>query len=187
MTMADQVAVMNGGRVEQLGAPADLYEHPRSTFVANFLGTSNLIEARITDASGDELRLKTEGDGGTLRLPAARCSAQGARAGDRVLIGVRPEKISLSHADDPAAVPAGRNRLAGTIRDAGYLGVSTQYLIDTPVSSGITVYAQNMERDTRLSPGAEVVLHWQPAHTFAMDSGQDAEAGTAEPAEEAMA
>ena len=62
MTMADTVAVMNGGRVEQQGAPADLYENPRTTFVANFLGTSNLIEAEVDSRSGDDIVLKA-GDG----------------------------------------------------------------------------------------------------------------------------
>ena len=187
MTMADQVAVMNAGRVEQLGAPAELYENPQSTFVANFLGTSNLVEARITDVTGDELQLKAEGVDGTLRLPAARCAPADVSTGDRVLIGVRPEKISLLHADDTAGVPEGRNTLTGRIRDASYLGVSTQYVIDTPPCPELQVYAQNMESDGRLEPGAEVVLHWRPSHTFALDAAQDAEAGTAEAAEEALA
>ncbi|MGW8377882.1 ABC transporter ATP-binding protein [Streptomyces sp. ODS28] len=186
MTMADQVAVMNAGRVEQLGAPAELYEHPRSTFVANFLGTSNLIEARVTDTAGGEIQLKAEGAEGTLRLPAERCAtAEPPGTGDRVLIGVRPEKISLAHADDGARVPEDRNRLTGRIRDASYLGVSTQYLIDTPACPELAVYAQNMERDTRLAPGAEAVLHWRPAHTFALDASQDAGAGTARAEESA--
>ncbi|MFG3253560.1 ABC transporter ATP-binding protein [Streptomyces sp. NPDC048172] len=177
MTMADQVAVMYGGRVEQLGAPAELYENPRSTFVANFLGTSNLIEAEITTADADELQVKTPGADGTLRLPAARCAAEGAGTGDRVLMGVRPEKISLTHKEDAAGVPEGRNRLTGRIRDASYLGVSLQYVIDTPACPELTVYEQNVERDTRLAPGAEVVLHWQPSHSFALDASQDAAAG----------
>ncbi|BBJ40618.1 polyamine-transporting ATPase [Streptomyces antimycoticus] len=175
MTMADTVAVMNGGRVEQRGAPADLYENPGTTFVANFLGTSNLIEAEITDKSGGDLVLAAAG--GKLSLPADRCSAP-VRTGGKLLVGVRPEKITLAHADDAGTIPEGRNRIAGRIADSSFIGVSTQYLITTPGCPEITVYEQNIERDTRLVPGAEVVLHWNPAHTFGLDATQDIDAGT---------
>ncbi|WP_428815170.1 TOBE domain-containing protein [Streptomyces albus] len=209
---------MYQGRVEQLGPPAELYENPRSTFVANFLGTSNLIEAEVlppeegTSAGTDAgIRVKTAGadasasagagtgtgtgsgagagagsgagagvggDGeAALRLPSARCAVEGAEAGTKVLVGVRPEKISLTHADEAGTVPAGHNRLTGRITDASYLGVSWQYLVETPACPELTVYAQNVERDDRLVPGARVVLHWRPSHTFALDAAQDAAAG----------
>ncbi|MCQ8189354.1 ABC transporter ATP-binding protein [Streptomyces rugosispiralis] len=175
MTMADTVAVMNGGRVEQRGAPAELYENPGTTFVANFLGTSNLIEAEITDKSGGDLVLTAAG--GKLALPAERCSAP-VRTGGKLLVGVRPEKITLAHAEDAGTVPEGRNRITGRIVDSSFIGVSTQYLITTPDCPEITVYEQNIERDARLVPGAEVVLHWNPAHTFGLDAAQDIDAGT---------
>ncbi|MFI0814044.1 ABC transporter ATP-binding protein [Streptomyces sp. NPDC021098] len=173
MTMADTVAVMNGGRVEQLGAPAELYESPGTTFVANFLGTSNLIEAEITDKSGGDLLLTAAG--GRLTLPAGRCRAP-ARTGAAVLVGVRPEKISLTLAEDAGdtgAVPAARNRMTGRIKDSSFIGVSTQYVVATPDGAELAVYEQNIERDARLVPGAEVVLHWSPAHTFGLDTRTD--------------
>nr|WP_203618406.1 ABC transporter ATP-binding protein [Streptomyces bauhiniae] len=179
MTMADTVAVMNAGRVEQLGSPAELYENPGTTFVANFLGTSNLIEAEVDSRSGGDIVLRA-GDG-KLLLPEARCSAP-APAGGKLLVGIRPEKIALTHADDAGSVPEGRNRLTGTVVDASFIGVSTQYVIDSPVAGALAVYAQNVERDSRLVPGAEVVLHWNPAHTFALDATQDIDAGTEEEA-----
>ncbi|WP_256104857.1 ABC transporter ATP-binding protein [Streptomyces sp. ODS05-4] len=175
MTMADQVAVMNGGRVEQLGAPADLYENPGTTFVANFLGTSNLITAGIVESSAEELVVSA--GGGKLKLPAARCQAATAPGGS-LLVGVRPEKISLAHADDAAGIPEGRNRITGRITASSFIGVSTQYVVDGPAGSGLQVYEQNVERDSRLAPGAEVVLHWNPAHTFGLDAGQAIDAGT---------
>ncbi|KUN76726.1 spermidine/putrescine ABC transporter ATP-binding protein [Streptomyces bungoensis] len=182
MTMADTVAVMNAGRVEQLGAPTDLYENPQTTFVANFLGTSNLIEAEVDTRNGDDVVLKA--GGGKLVLPAARCSAPAA-AGGKVLVGVRPEKIALTHADDAGAIPEGRNRLTGRIADASFIGVSTQYVIDSPVCDELAVYVQNVERDGRLVPGADVVLHWNPAHTFGLDAAQDIDAGVETVEEEA--
>lgn len=175
MTMADTVAVMNGGRVEQQGAPAELYENPATTFVANFLGTSNLIEAEIGDTSGSDLVLTTAG--GKLALPAARCGAP-VRTGGKVLIGVRPEKISLTHAEDADTIAGGRNRITGRIADSSFIGVSTHYVVRTPDCPELSVYEQNIERDPRLVPGAEVVLHWNPAHTFGLDAAQDIDAGT---------
>ncbi|MGP2441999.1 ABC transporter ATP-binding protein [Streptomyces sp. JW3] len=179
MTMADTVAVMNAGRVEQLGPPTDLYEHPRTTFVANFLGTSNFIEAEVDSRTGEDVVLRA--GGGKLVLPAARCTAP-TPAGGRILAGVRPEKISLTHAADAGTVPAGRNRITGTIADASFIGVRTQYVVDSPVCRDFAVYVQNVDRDPRLIPGAEVVLHWSPAHTFALDAAQDADAGVEEAA-----
>ncbi|MER6096947.1 ABC transporter ATP-binding protein [Streptomyces sp. NPDC001728] len=173
MTMADQVAVMNGGRVEQLGAPADLYENPQTTFVANFLGTSNLIEAEVQETGADVL---VTAGGGKLRVPGDRCTSA-VRQGGKVLVGVRPEKISLAHADDAGSIAEGRNRVAGRIVDSSFIGVSTQYVVNSPAGAELQVYEQNIERDTRLVPGAEVVLHWNPAHTFGLDAAQDIDAG----------
>ncbi|MCX4723423.1 ABC transporter ATP-binding protein [Streptomyces sp. NPDC090052] len=175
MTMADTVAVMNGGRVEQLGAPAELYENPNTTFVANFLGTSNLIEAEVAEAGADITVLAS---GAELRLPADRCKAA-TSAGDKLLVGVRPEKIALVHADDAAEIADGRNRISGRIADSSFIGVSTQYVIDSPVCPGLEVYVQNVERDSRLSPGADVVLHWNPGHSFGLDADQAVDAGKA--------
>ncbi|MFC5721109.1 ABC transporter ATP-binding protein [Streptomyces gamaensis] len=175
MTMADTVAVMNAGRVEQLGAPAELYETPRTTFVANFLGTSNLITADVLDTTGETLVLRAADT--KLALPRARCTAA-ARTGGRLTLGIRPEKITLTHADDASAVPGGRNQVRGRITGAGFIGVSTQYLVDSPVGTGLSVYEQNIERDARLVPGAEVILHWNPGHGFGLDAAQSLEAGT---------
>ncbi|MFE1884690.1 MULTISPECIES: ABC transporter ATP-binding protein [Streptomyces] len=182
MTMADTVAVMNAGRVEQLGSPSDLYENPQTTFVANFLGTSNLIEAEVDTKNGDGIVLKAGGD--KLVLPESRCAAP-TKTGGKVLVGIRPEKIALTHADDAGSIPEGRNRITGKIADASFIGVSTQYVIDTPVCDEFAVYVQNVERDGRLVPGADVVLHWSPAHTFGLDAAQDIDAGVETVEEEA--
>lgn len=174
MTMADQVAVMNAGRVEQLGPPTDLYENPRTTFVANFLGTSNLIKAAVDSTSDGKVVIQAGGH--KLSLPADRCSAP-TTAGGRILAGVRPEKITLTHATDAGSVPDGRNRITGKISDSSYIGVSTQYVVDSPACPGFEVYAQNIDHDPRLVPGADVVLHWSPDHTFGLDAAQDIDAG----------
>ncbi|MGW5400352.1 ABC transporter ATP-binding protein [Streptomyces sp. NPDC003952] len=174
MTMADTVAVMNGGRVEQLGAPAELYENPKTTFVANFLGTSNLIEAEVLEAGASDVVVSSAGT--KLRVPATRCSTT-PRVGGKLLVGVRPEKISLVHADAEDTVEAGRNKVAGKIAASSFIGVSTQFVIDSPVCPELEVYVQNIERDARLVPGADVILHWNPDHTFGLDAAQDIDAG----------
>src|SRR4051812_17096696 len=113
MTMADTVAVMNAGKVEQLGSPDELYENPSTTFVANFLGQSNLIEAEIVGKPGGDLLLSV-GDG-RLALPAERCGTRSTAEGSKVLAGVRPEKISISHRDEVDGVADGRNKITGRI------------------------------------------------------------------------
>ncbi|MFE0735124.1 ABC transporter ATP-binding protein [Streptomyces sp. NPDC058855] len=176
MTMADRVAVMNGGRVEQLGAPADLYENPRTTFVANFLGTSNLIEADVLETGTTGTDVLVTAGGGRLRVPADRCTSA-VRKGGKLLVGVRPEKISLAHADDAGEIGEGRNRVTGRIADSSFIGVSTQYVVNSPAGAELQVYEQNVERRAGLLPGTEVVLHWNPAHTFGLDADQDIDAG----------
>jgi spermidine/putrescine transport system ATP-binding protein len=129
----------------------------------------------VDSRSGEEIVLKA--GGGKLVLPEARCSAPTATGG-KVLVGVRPEKISLTHADDAGEIPDGRNRITGRIADSSFIGVSTQYVVDSPVCSDFEVYAQNIDRDPRLVPGTEVVLHWNPAHTFGLDAAQSMFDGT---------
>jgi len=163
MTMADRIAVMNQGRIEQIGPPAELYERPQTAFVAGFLGVSNLVDATVEDGAGT-VRLS---DGSTAQVPAD--SLDGAP--HSVRIGVRPEKVRvLPAAETPEP---GENRLAGTVRDVSYIGVSTQYVIDTPTGDELVAIAQNTGRGTRrLDAGEPVHVVWDPEHTFVItDTG----------------
>jgi spermidine/putrescine transport system ATP-binding protein len=163
MTMSDRIAVMNRGHYEQLGDPESLYERPETRFVASFLGVSNLLPATRTGTSDDYATVSLT-DATQVRVPAA--AVDGA---DRVEIGVRPEKIRMHPLD--GEVPAGHNRLDGTVRDASYVGVSTSYVVEARGGTRLTVYEQNVERATRSelwAPGEEVRLSWSPDHTFAV-------------------
>ena len=173
MTMADTIAVMNHGRIEQMGAPADLYEHPSTTFVANFLGQSNLLTGTISRRSGDTVVVEVRGR--RIELPQSRVHADGSA----VHVGVRPEKIQVTHADSSAAAHAGagQNELTGVVTDSSFTGVSTQYQVKLPWGQEVMVFEQNMSRDQRIVAGAPVLLHWDPAHTFALDATQAADAG----------
>ena len=169
MTMADTIAVMNAGRIEQLGSPAELYESPNTTFVANFLGQSNLVVGTVTGRSGADVEVEVAGR--RVALAARRNRA----AGDELLIGVRPEKIALLAATDP--VPATLNRLdGGIVTDASFTGVSTQYLVQMPWGQQLTVFSQNLGVGGVVAPGTPVTLAWEPAHTFALEG--DAAAGS---------
>lgn len=149
MTMADSIAVMHDGVIEQLGTPSELYESPRTAFVAGFLGISNLL-------------LGTAEGNGTVRLSddtAVRVPAAAGRSGE-VSIGIRPEKIRLG---------SGENRLAGEVRESAYVGVSTQYVVDTPAGA-ITLYVQNAEPGTGSArPGDQVTVGWSPEATFVVE------------------
>jgi spermidine/putrescine transport system ATP-binding protein len=161
MTMSDRIAVMSRGRYEQLGDPESLYERPSTRFVAGFLGVSNLIPATLEGTDGDYAIGRTDA-GVALRLPRALTNGH-----PRVELGVRPEKIRLHEPSDDVA--ASLNRLTGVIRDASYMGVSTQYIVDATGGARLTVYEQNVERASRSelwAPGEEVVLGWLPDHTF---------------------
>jgi len=172
MTMADTIAVMNRGRVEQLGAPVDLYESPRTAFVAGFLGQTNLLSVNVVDTVDDVVGLDFHGV--RLAMPARRLAATGAA----VEAGVRPEKLQLG---DPGQAPAGMNAVDGTIIDASFIGVSTMYLVRAAADpeEELTVFSQNSATELR-RVGDRVTVFWHPEHTFGLHEGAWKEAEAAE-------
>lgn len=173
MTMSDRIAVMNHGRIEQLGAPEELYERPRTAFVAGFLGVSNLLDGTVAGGEGSLLAVRLQ-DGSLLQVPAA-----GVNGASEVRIGVRPEKlrvVALNDGGAPATSESGVNTLDGTILDASYVGVSTQYLVETGNGQHMTVYAQNLETSGSrqgLADGQRVRLTWKAQHTFVIEGPHD--------------
>jgi spermidine/putrescine transport system ATP-binding protein len=158
MTMADQIAVMNGGRIEQLGTPTELYETPSTAFVASFLGVSNLIAGTVTGP--DTVRLHS---GPEVRV---RPDALAGRTGE-VAVGIRPEKIELGQGQS--------NSLDGTIVEQAYVGVSTQYIVETDCGR-LTVYRQNASPGLNgAAPGQRLTLSWSPDSTFVVDSLEGSE------------
>lgn len=164
MTMADEIAVMHEGRVEQRGSADDLYERPRTEFVASFLGLSNLIDGRLEGSEGVFATVRTAA-GIALRVPAERL---GGATGD-VRVGVRPEKVTL-RAPEAGGVP-GENLLPATVTVASYLGVALQYVVTLADGQELTVIAQNTggRHADAVAPGREVVLAWDPQHTFVVE------------------
>jgi spermidine/putrescine transport system ATP-binding protein len=170
MTMSDRIAVMRHGRIEQLGTPEELYERPTTAFVAGFLGVSNLLDGSVVgrDDAWASVRLA---DGSTIRAPAA-----GMNGADAVRVGVRPEKLRVVPADASQATSGAEvNALGGTVLDASYIGVSTQYLIETADGHRLVVYAQNLETSgakEALADGQQVRVSWKPQHTFVIEASE---------------
>lgn len=174
MTMADTVAVMNAGRIEQMGHPADIYELPRTAFVANFLGQSNLIETRKESEDGEMIVAGAHGV--SFRIPKSRSSA----TGNAIIVGVRPEKITVLDAPDATRVPTGHNAIYGRVTDVSYTGVSTQYLVRTQWGAELIAFEQNMIVGDRCEIDDDVIIHWAPEHTFGLDGNEDITAGVDE-------
>lgn len=171
MTMADTIAVMNNGLIEQLGSPSDLYENPRTAFVANFLGQSNLFRAVVREVNASELVLEDAGHRHI--VPRSRVANDiPLSVGAKVLIGVRPEKLHVS----TGAVPEGHNSETGVVEVASFFGVSTQYVIQTSAGEPWIAFVQN-NGAAPLVPGTKVTVSWRPEHSFVLEGTQDVHAG----------
>ncbi|MGH3333441.1 MAG: ABC transporter ATP-binding protein [Nocardioidaceae bacterium] len=177
MTMADTIAVMNQGAIEQLGAPGDLYENPATTFVANFLGQSNLIRSSVIDPNGDAVVVSCYGQ--KVGVHTGRSHVRDGQG----WLGVRPEKIFASPAGSEEH-PDANVLTGGRISDVSFVGVSTQYLVAMPWGQELMVFEQNTGQRAPFKNGDEVDLVWSRGHAFLLDAHQDAQAGVMLPEEE---
>ncbi|MEN0013215.1 MAG: ABC transporter ATP-binding protein, partial [Solirubrobacteraceae bacterium] len=171
MSMADVIAVMNRGKIEQAGSARELYDYPSTAFVANFLGQSNLVKASVTGTDGDASVVETH-DGNTFKVPTKRVAATSGE----LAVGVRPEKVWISPLDALDPESSRSNRMRATIVTSAFLGVSLEYHVLTAGGDEIIVTVQNNARDdvTTVADGAEVELSWEPSHTFVVAVGADA-------------
>ncbi|MCM2580087.1 ABC transporter ATP-binding protein [Streptomyces meridianus] len=146
LTMSDRIAVFNRGRIEQVGTPAEVYEHPATPFVAGFVGTSNLLTGESAE--------KVVGSPGTY--------------------SIRPEKIRLAQApaDADAGVGSDHSTAVGTVADVVYLGDSTRFLVDLDTGGRLTAVQQNLDTssaDVDAFRGSRVRLHWHRRHNFLVE------------------
>ena len=169
MTMADTIAVMNAGVIEQMGSPAEIYEVPKTAFVANFLGQSNLVHGQISGRDGEHLIVRVPG--GEVRVPVARA----ADLTGGLIVGVRPEKMRIEY--EPAQ---NVNRVQGRVIDVSFTGVSTQYLVETvwDPERPVACFEQNDDGRPEVFVGDNVNLVWEYAFTFGLDGDDDLDAGT---------
>ncbi len=169
MTMADTIAVMNEGKIEQMGSPADLYDNPETAFVANFLGQSNLIKGTITGNDGDSIIADLYGQ--KISLPKNRSHA----VDNSMYAGIRPEKFRISLLDTPVS---GNVLTGGRIEDVSYIGVSTQYQVEMPWGQELMVFEQNDDGVAPFNKGDAVNISWAPVFTFALRGDEDVTAGS---------
>ena len=167
LTMSDRLVVMNAGRIEQLGSPRELYEHPATRFVANFIGTSNVLTGRL-ERKGDAWALTGLGPDERVLVADAGPLQPGQQ---EVELAVRPEKIMLRAGDDPP--PPDHCALRVKVTEVVYLGTSTQYRTVTDGGQAVAVYRQNASA----TPGADVLtgqvgwLEWLPEHSYVLGGG----------------
>ncbi|TAM66685.1 MAG: ABC transporter ATP-binding protein [Microbacteriaceae bacterium] len=166
MSMADRLAVMNGGHIEDIGAPDRVYDRPATQFVAEFLGTCNILP--LDTLNGPALRLP---DGAFVEPSAAD---KQSIVENQARIGIRPEKLVVTRM---AAVASGAaeapNRVHGVVRTATYLGASTEYEIETAWGGVLKSFAQNLDESSRARPGEGVIVSWDAAHSFLLPAEAD--------------
>ena len=168
MTMADTIAVMNEGKIEQMGSPIQIYEHPKTAFVANFLGQTNLFEGTVAGIEGDELAVKVKDV--VFHVPLTSTEIRSGR----IVFGVRPEKVKIV---DQGKTGLPKNQINGSIKLTAFVGVSTQYEVITNWGQEISAFEQNIDPSDLGRPGQAVTLAWEPRHTFVLDPDQDLTAG----------
>lgn len=159
LSMADRIAVMSAGRVQQVGSPAAIYETPANRFVADFIGKVNMFDAQVTGAAGSRVRL--DSTFGPVEIPHDR-PVQG-----KVVVAIRPEKIRI----DPAGSPEGDTRVKGRITQWAYYGDISNVFVETETGGQLSVVLQNETRGRvhSMDIGDEVFVAWSTDDVLLLD------------------
>ncbi|HSM70021.1 MAG TPA: ABC transporter ATP-binding protein [Anaerolineales bacterium] len=155
LTMSDRIAVMNKGRVLQIGSPEEIYEHPGTRFVADFIGETNFLEGTITEVEGEDITVLLDGQ--------AVVKAHGhvsVEKGQVVSVVIRPERLSLGE----------DGMLKGQVEEAIYIGTDMRYIIRLTDNTSVTVREQNLDhgRARRYYVGDQVGLNWNPTNALVL-------------------
>ncbi len=167
LTMADRIAVMNKGRILQVGTPKEIYEHPVNRFVANFIGNTNLFEGVVKEIAGQDVKVDVPGLMELWGIASENHVAQ-LRIGQRIAVSVRPEKMRLSRVKPQKP---GYNLVQGVVDDLIYLGVSTEFLVRLPNDQVVRVFAQNISREDELwsiTWDEPVWVYWRPERSLVL-------------------
>jgi spermidine/putrescine transport system ATP-binding protein len=161
LAMSDRIAVMNNGRVEQVGSPRDIYEQPSTAFVADFIGSLNAFELGVDDLVGGYAVARI-GDGDRIVFPA-----DGARLRDAIRVAVRPERVRLQSAGSRETTDG--SQLDGTVSEIVFLGMYTQFHVDTHLGR---VVSHRVADTTHDAPelGAAVTLSWDADDSYVLES-----------------
>jgi putrescine transport system ATP-binding protein len=157
MTLADRIAVMNQGRIIQIGTPAEIYEQPNSRYVADFIGNINLMEGKVASAAGGVLRMESAAMGTTIAVRQEVATG----AGETVWFAIRPEKLGVA-LDRPT--DASVNAIEGEVHDIGYLGDISIYHVRLPTGETVKATQTNMTRmvERPITWHDKVWLTWTP-------------------------
>ena len=164
LTMSDRIAVMNRGVIEQVAEPVQVYEEPETTFVAGFIGVSNLMPGTVRELRGDRAEVELEAG------VTVESDANGLATGERCHAVVRPEKLMVARAgESPASVgmPDSSQSVAGVVSSSAYLGTATQLVVELRDGARMTVLCPNTddaERQSLPAAGNDVTLSWTPEH-----------------------
>jgi len=177
LTMSDRIAVMNRGIVEQVSEPEEVYERPRTTFVAGFIGVSNLMPGAVTSVNGNLASVRLDAG---VEIEAER---NGLGTGEACHAVVRPEKLRIDRADRPA--DGGAPNVTGVVESSIYLGISTQIIVRLAGDVPMTVLVPNTDEARRQElpgGGAQVRLSWAPEHIHLVreSAGRSSQAELAE-------
>lgn len=158
MTLSTRMAVMDAGKFKQIGTPTEIYEFPESRFVADFIGSANVFEGRVTEDGADHVRVKTN------VAEVFIDHGQSVKVGSKIWVALRPEKIRITKTDEPASGP---NQVSGVVDDIGYLGEMSIYKIELPNGQIVDITSPNssrpMNRQHRITWGDKVNIAWEPS------------------------
>jgi spermidine/putrescine transport system ATP-binding protein len=161
LTMSDRIAVMNSGEIEQVGDPKEIYEHPRTPFVADFVGSLNAFDLRV-DEVANGLALMRVSEHERLVVPIGTS----AREGDALRVAVRPERVRIEPSN--GRPPEGGSVIEGTVAELVYLGGLTQFHVETDAAGRIVSHRMDDAVAARLEPGKRVVLSWPAEHAYVL-------------------
>jgi spermidine/putrescine ABC transporter ATP-binding subunit len=159
LTLSDRVAIMNAGKIEQMGTPRELYERPATDFAANFLGVSNIFDGRVAGRDGEDALVTI----GPIQVRVAW--EAGLEVGGSIRVAVRPEKIRLGPRSEQGGLPA-------RVRHVVYLGATTHFYLNRPEGQSIVVHVQNVSPEiAACAPGDEISCHLESRSVFVLRKG----------------
>ncbi|MGE4611950.1 MAG: ABC transporter ATP-binding protein [Paracoccaceae bacterium] len=165
MTLSTRMAVMDAGKFMQIGTPTEIYEFPETRFVADFIGSANIVEGRVSEDSADHVKVTSEL--GEIYID----HGQSVAVDSKIWIALRPEKISISKT---APKKAGPNQVSGKVDEIGYLGNTSVYQVQLENGHIIDVTAPNqtrpMNRTQNITWEDTVYLSWEPASAMLLHS-----------------
>jgi spermidine/putrescine transport system ATP-binding protein len=161
LTMSDRIAVMNGGDIEQVGDPKEIYEHPKTPFVADFVGSLNAFDVRVDEVDVGVAVMRVR-ERERLVVPVGA----GTKVGDELRVAVRPERVRIE--PRTGRPPEGGSLVEGTVVDLVYLGGLTQYHVDTPAVGRVVSHRMDDAAAAALEPGSRVLLTWPAEHAYVL-------------------